>query len=233
MVDLYPRSACDNFTVSESHGEPSYTRPGLRTSIISQGMVCTGRQECEIPAGGFVSDARTLNITTSSASDIFALISSVTNITFEEILTGNITTTSWPIANGTFGYVGFTPNHRCTSGVLNGCNSDIPDGTVIEACTPYVGSGAVTGKQPALSGTVAVITTSRDIAMSLTCNPANTTDPSQAPNNACMSTAAATTSEGPAATQTSSGAASLAGRGQGSGFSAIFIGAIGFFLGCL
>lgn len=75
----------------------------------------------------------------------------------------------WPIQNGTSAYVGFTANHRCTTGILSGCDDSAIEGVYVEACSPINSIGGQ------ISGTFATIVSDRSMVESLTCNPANTT----------------------------------------------------------
>lgn len=65
--------------------------------------------------------------------------------------------------------MGWTANHRCTAGKLSGCDDDALENAFVEACTPYSQTGE-------LSETVAVIGMDRDTALTVSCNPANTTE---------------------------------------------------------
>ena len=193
-------ASCKNFTVSPYGGsEDTYTQPALQTYIVSEGVVCqSGSGSCQVTAGGFITDHRSLNITTDSDTTeaIFDLIISTVSIPFNETLTGNITSTTETINNGTSGYVGFTPTHRCTKGTLSECNGDNDlEGTAIEACTPF----SITAN--GISGSLATVSTSSDKAEALTCNPANTT--------------AAQNGENPS-NCSSSNSSSSGGSGQGS-----------------
>jgi hypothetical protein len=162
-------ASCSSFTPS---GE-LYTQPGIRTTIISKGIVC--ETNCRVDIGGYVTDARSLNITVDSPDPIYQRISDVVKLTFNTTVTRwvglNSSPTapqSWPIANNTAGYVGFTSNHHCTAGKLSGCDTSALEDVYVEACTPYMVADE-------LSGTIAAIATDRSTAEAVTCNPANTT----------------------------------------------------------
>ncbi|THX89898.1 hypothetical protein D6D08_03694 [Aureobasidium pullulans] len=100
---------------------------------------------------------------------------------------------TWPIENGTSGYVGWSAIHRCTSGQLSGCDASTVEGIYVEACTPFPPSGDVE-----LSGTTAAITTDRSTAEALTCNPANTTAAQNGSYSISCSTADSQPEEGAA-----------------------------------
>jgi hypothetical protein len=166
---LVSAASCSSYTPS---GE-RYTQPGIRTIIISKGVVCD--TNCRVDIGGYVTDTRTLNITVDSPDSIYQRITDTVDLKFNKTVTewvGGMSSSTapqtWPIANGTAGYVGFTVNHRCTSGKLSGCDTSALEDVYVEACTPVFEAGG-------LSGTIAAITTDRSNAQALTCNPANTT----------------------------------------------------------
>jgi hypothetical protein len=165
-------ASCSSFTPS---GAP-YTTEGIRTTIISKGVLCystTG--PCRVDVGGYVTDGRSLNITVDSPDSIYQRISDVVEFTFNDTVTRWVGLSSsptepqtWQINNGTAGYVGFTANHRCTAGKLSGCDTSALEDVYVEACTPYMVANE-------LSGTIAAIATDRSTAEAVTCNPANTT----------------------------------------------------------
>ncbi|KAI4838102.1 hypothetical protein E4T44_08205 [Aureobasidium sp. EXF-8845] len=166
---LASAASCSSYTPSRER----YTQPGIRTTIISKGIVCD--TNCRVDIGGYVTDARSLNITVDSSDPIYQLISDVAKLTFNNTVTRWVDLTSsptapqsWPIANGTAGYVGFTANHHCTAGKLSGCDSSALEDVFVEACTPYIVADE-------LSGTIGAIATDRSTAEAVTCNPANTT----------------------------------------------------------
>lgn len=190
------RSSCSNFTAADE----SYTKPADQTFIVSRRITSTGSGYCYLPVVGYVTDSRTLNITTDSASSIYSTITDTTNITFSKSFTGNITSQDWPIRNGTSGYVGFTPIHRCITGKLSGCSDDSLDDVVIEACTPYSLTD-VKDSEGFLSmhGTLSEVTTSKEEADALTCDPANTIDAKSgitSTNCSAAATSTAATSDG-------------------------------------
>ncbi|KAI5195651.1 hypothetical protein AUEXF2481DRAFT_6964 [Aureobasidium subglaciale EXF-2481] len=178
-------ASCSSFAQSGQ----AYTQPSIRTQIISKGLLCNSTaSDCRVPIGGYVTDERTLNITVDSPDSIFELISDTVNIAFNETAvttrvgdTGpNGVPQTWPVQNGTAGYVGFTANQRCVSGVLSGCEDAPLNNTAVEACTPILGVG------DQLSGTIATITSD---SVGLTCNPANTTKAKNGNNsNSCTGT---------------------------------------------
>ncbi|KAI4763048.1 hypothetical protein E4T52_04815 [Aureobasidium sp. EXF-3400] len=165
---LVSAASCSSFAPSRD----PYTQPALRTFIISKGITCESTTApCKVDIGGYVTDTRTLNITVDAADTnaIYSTIASNVNFTFNTTTTTPISgIQTWPIANGTSGYVGFTTNHRCTAGKLSGCDEEALEGMDVEACTPILEGGE-------LSGTIAAIATDRSTALAVTCNPANTT----------------------------------------------------------
>ncbi|KAG9763610.1 hypothetical protein KCU73_g1341, partial [Aureobasidium melanogenum] len=192
-------ASCSSFTASQD----AYTQPALRTSIISKGVICNSTtNDCRVPIGGYVTDQRTLNITIDSAGPIFESIAAAVEFPFNETVTtwvGASTITSeqtWPIKSGTSGYIGFTPNHRCTSGRLSGCDSSTLEGSYVEACTPY----SIADSQ--LSGTIAAIVADGSVVETLTCNPANTTAAQNGnSSNSCSSTDSKPTGSAPTSSQ--------------------------------
>lgn len=191
-------ASCETYTVSAYEGsEDTFTQPALETIIVSKGVVCPSTSpQCSVSIEGYVTDSRTLNITTdsSTSASIFNLISTKIGIPFNETTTTSLDHISgWPINNGTAGYVGFTPNHRCTRGILSQCNSNNLEGVSVEACTPYSNSPG-----GGLSGTLATISTSVQAAQALTCNPANTTAAmnGQNPSNCSSSESGTAPSDG-------------------------------------
>lgn len=166
-------ASCSSFTPSQD----PYSQPATNTFIISKGVICDSTTDvCQVPIGGYVTDGRTLNITTDSEDSIYQRIADTVGFSFNESITtwwGSLNVSepdTWPIENGTSGYVGWTAIHRCTSGQLSGCDASTVEGIHVEACTPFPPGGDVE-----LSGTTAAITTDRSTAEALTCNPANTT----------------------------------------------------------
>ncbi|KAG9605979.1 hypothetical protein KCU77_g484, partial [Aureobasidium melanogenum] len=167
-------TSCQTYTQS---GQP-YTQPSDRTFIVSKGVVCESTTgDCRVPIGGYVTDARTLNVTIASPDSIYDLIGSTVGFKLNKTVTSWVGGESdpqgdpqdWPIANGTSGYVGFTANHRCTSGVMSGCDDSAIEGVHVEACSPYSLADI------SVSGTFAAIVSDRSSVEALTCNPANTT----------------------------------------------------------
>jgi hypothetical protein len=196
-------TSCSAFDVSN---EP-YTQPALRTSIISQGLTCNSKSgDCRVPIGGYVTDRRTLNVTISAADAVFQRISDTVGFPFNDTVTTWVGASvvnsqqTWPLQNNTSGYIGFTPNHRCTSGRLSGCDDSTLEDTYVEACTPY----SIADAQ--LSGSIAAIATDRSVAEGMTCNPANTS----AAQNGEFSNSCSTTGSPPEKNTASGlGAASL------------------------
>lgn len=183
---LTSATSCSSYTPSNQ----AYSQPGLRTFIISKGIVCESTTTpCRIDIGGYVSDGRTLNISVSDPEDLYRTISAAVDFAFNETVTefvgGNpdiAHPSTWSIPNGTAGYAGWTANHRCTTGQLSGCDDAEIEGAFVEACTPYPQEGE-------LSGTIAAIGTDRETALALaSCNPANTTAAKEGNNtNSCSS----------------------------------------------
>jgi hypothetical protein len=165
-------TSCSSFTPSQD----PYTQPAIRTFVISKGITCDSTTtDCRVDIGGYVTDTRILNITVSDAEAIYRTISSTVDFSFNDTVTtwiGNKASNSapqtWIIPNGSSGYVGFTANHRCTAGKLSGCDTAALENVDVEACTPYLLAGE-------LSGSVGAIVTDRSSALAVTCNPANTT----------------------------------------------------------
>ncbi|CAD0092401.1 unnamed protein product [Aureobasidium mustum] len=164
-------ASCETYTPA---GEP-YTQPADRTFIVSKGEVCESTTgDCRIPIGGYVTEGRTLNVTIASPGPIYDLISDTVRFVFNDTATTWVGGPSpgepqeWPIQNGTAAYVGFTANHRCTSGTLSGCDDSAIEGAAVEACSPYTIADG-------LSGTFHAIVSDRSSVEALTCNPANTT----------------------------------------------------------
>ena len=183
---LSPRAICSGFT---TESQP-YTIPGPSSYIVSAGVVCTGTRPCAVLPRGFITADRmlSLSVTPDTADDIFSLISPVVDFEFPESLTGNVSSSTWQIGNGTSGHLGFTPNFRCVTGTLNGCTTQgLQNGTVVDACTPFYATQApsIDGIMKELSGTVSVVTTDQAGAVALICNPADTTQPEDAPNATC------------------------------------------------
>ncbi|KAG9765640.1 hypothetical protein KCU73_g350, partial [Aureobasidium melanogenum] len=167
-------ASCKTYTPA---GQP-YTQPSDRTFIVSKGIVCESTTgDCRIPIGGYVTDTRTLNVTIASPDSIYDLIGDTVGFKFNDTVTAWVGGESnsagdpqdWPIQNGTSGYVGFTANHRCTSGVLSDCDDSAIEDVHVEACAPYSLAAET------ISGTPAAITTDGSTLDKLTCNPANTT----------------------------------------------------------
>ncbi|KAI4739638.1 hypothetical protein E4T50_09916 [Aureobasidium sp. EXF-12298] len=163
-------ASCKTYTPA---GQP-YTQPSDRTFIVSKGIVCESTTgDCRVPIGGYVTDTRTLNVTIASPDSIYDLIGDTFNDTITTWVGGESNTAGdpidWPIQNGTSGYVGFTANHRCTSGTLSDCDESAIEDVHVEACTPYDLADI------SISGTFAAIATDGSTLDKLTCNPANTT----------------------------------------------------------
>ncbi|KAK5999440.1 hypothetical protein QM012_005441 [Aureobasidium pullulans] len=178
-------TSCKTYNPSR---EP-YTQPADRTFVVSKGVVCESTTtDCRVPIGGYVTDGRTLNVSIASPGPIYDLIGSTVGYKFNDTITtwvggesGPGIPQDWPIENGTSAYVGFTANHRCTSGTLSGCDDSSIDNTAVEACSPY---------DPVdISGTFQAIVSDRSAVEALTCNPANTTAAKNGNNsNTCSDT---------------------------------------------
>jgi hypothetical protein len=190
---LASAASCSSYTPSED----PYTQPALRTFIISKGVVCDSpTSPCRVDIGGYVTDTRTLNLTIDSPDPIYQRISSTVNFGFNETVTqwvGGMSSPTepqtWLINNGTAGYVGFTVNHRCTAGKLSGCDDSALENVYVEACTPYIVAGE-------LSGTPTAIASDRNVVEALTCNPANTTAAKNGNNSNTCSAADSQTGAG-------------------------------------
>ncbi|KAH0275252.1 hypothetical protein KCU91_g4696, partial [Aureobasidium melanogenum] len=177
------RATCNNFTLE---GEP-YTLPGPTLYIISSGVVCKGKQNCTILAGGFITANRLLNNSSPDDSvnnDLFALIASASNISFEKSVSDNISTVTQTFEHGTAGYVHFRPDFRCVNGIFSGCpagSAHLPAGEVaVQACTPDARNN-----NDHISGTMSKVLSDEATAKDLGCNPANVSSAADAPNKAC------------------------------------------------
>ena len=183
---LATADSCSTYTPS---GFP-YTRPIDRTQIISKGIVCESTTtDCLVDIGGYVTNTRTLNVSVSDLDPLFSLISNVVGFGFNDTVTQFIRENpdlqhpqTWPIPNGTAGYVGWTGHVRCTAGKLSGCDGDDEalEDVQVEACTPYASTTGV------LSGSTHEISTNDAAARAIVCNPANTTRAKEGNNtNSC------------------------------------------------
>lgn len=77
-------ASCNWYTPSV----PPYTQPSDRTFIVSKGEVCeSSTGDCRIPIGGYVTDTRTLNVTTASPGPIYDLIGSLVKLKFNDTVT--------------------------------------------------------------------------------------------------------------------------------------------------
>jgi hypothetical protein len=190
---LASAASCSSYTPSED----PYTQPALRTFIVSKGVICDSTTgPCRVDIGGYVTDTRTLNITLDSPDAIYQRISSTVNFGFNESVTewvGGMSSPTapqtWPIQNGSAGYVGWTANHRCTAGQLSGCDDSALENVFVEACTPYIVASE-------LSGSIAAIASDRGVVEALTCNPANTTAAKNGNNSNTCSAADSQTGAG-------------------------------------
>lgn len=165
--------SCSGFKVTTDYADSTYTSIGSRSYIISKGVECPAAQNCSVDIGGYVTDGRTLNISDdASAASIYNTISKVVNLQFNETQTYPVALNhdSWTIKNGTDGYVIFTPNTRCATGRLSGCQGNNLEGQIVTAC-------ALEGQKygDGLSGVINEVVTDRETVANLTCNPSNTT----------------------------------------------------------
>jgi hypothetical protein len=158
-------ATCSNFTIV---GQNNYTKPSSMTFAVSQGVVCNGTSDCSVAVGGSVTDRRTTNLTDSTPDWAFQLISNTTGYLFNTTLIGAVENTTYTIKAGSSGYIGFTPTHRCTQGILSDCDNKDLNGRPVEACTPFSWETGM------INGTFAVVATSPETALALVCNPANT-----------------------------------------------------------
>lgn len=160
--------SCSGFNVTH----PKFTSIS-RSFIISKGVTCPSTQNCTLDVGGWVTDGRTLNISDQTpAKSIYDTISKVVDLEFDEAQTYELTTRrdAFTVGNGTSAYVVFTPYTICATGVLSGCEGNDLEGQTVTACTL---DGVKNGD--GLSGLTSQVTTDREIAESLTCNPSNST----------------------------------------------------------
>ncbi|KAH0349194.1 hypothetical protein KCU81_g3054, partial [Aureobasidium melanogenum] len=165
--------SCSGFNVTTSYADLTYTSLSSRSYIISEGVSCPAAQNCSVDIGGYVTDGRTLNISDDASADsIYDTISKVVNLQFNETQTYPVALNHgpWTIKNGTDGYVVFTPNTRCATGRLSGCQGNNLEGQIVSAC-------ALEGEKygDGLSGVINEVVTDRETVANLTCNPSNTT----------------------------------------------------------
>ncbi|KAG9951577.1 hypothetical protein KCU85_g2510, partial [Aureobasidium melanogenum] len=165
--------SCSGFNVTTSYADLTYTSLSSRSYIISKGVSCPAAQNCSVDIGGYVTDGRTLNISDDASADsIYKTISKVVNLQFNETQTYPVALNHgpWTIENGTDGYVVFTPNTRCATGRLSGCQGNNLEGQIVTAC-------ALEGEKygDGLSGVINEVVTDRETVANLTCNPSNTT----------------------------------------------------------
>ncbi|KAH0026726.1 hypothetical protein KCU78_g4264, partial [Aureobasidium melanogenum] len=177
------RATCNNFTME---GEP-YTLPGPSFYFISSGVVCKGKQNCTILAGGFVTVNRFLNNSSPDDSinnELYALLTSASNIDFKESLSDNIPVVTQTFEHGTAGYVLFRPDFLCVNGIFSGCpagDPHLPAGEVaVQACTPDDRNN-----DNHIRGTIMKDVSDEASAKDLICNPANVSSAADAPNKAC------------------------------------------------
>ncbi|KAH0337261.1 hypothetical protein KCU74_g1697, partial [Aureobasidium melanogenum] len=158
--------------------DKEYTQPSDRTFIVSKGIICDSTSGfCKVPIGGYITDGRTLNVTIASPGPIYDTISSVVGFKFNDTATKRVGGESdsrgdpqeWMIQNDTAAYVGFTTNHRCTTGTLSDCDDSAINDVAVEACTPY----SIIGDD--FSGSFGAIVSDASTVDALKCNPANTT----------------------------------------------------------
>jgi hypothetical protein len=210
--------SCSGFNVTTNYSDLTYTSISDRSFIISRGIECPSTQNCTLVAGGYVTDGSTLNISDqASVSSIFKTISEVVNLQFNGTQTYPVATNrgAFNVANGTSGYVGFTPFTICATGRLSGCQGNDLEGQIVTACAL---EGVKYGD--GLSGATNVVITDRESASKLTCNPSNTT---QAMNGNYSG------SSGCTGTQDSTGAGStLGGVSLALLASSLFIAFVGF-----
>ncbi|KAH0362684.1 hypothetical protein KCU65_g7868, partial [Aureobasidium melanogenum] len=167
-------------------GEP-YTLPGPSFYYISAGVVCKGKQNCTIFAGGFITVDRFLNNSSPDDNinnDLFALITSASNISFEKSVSDNIPFVTQTFEHGTAGYVLFRPDFLCVNGIFSGCpaaSGHLPEGEIaVLACTPDNRNN-----DNHIMGTIINHLTDEASAKDLVCNPANVSSAADAPNTAC------------------------------------------------
>lgn len=186
LLHLIPTTTadCTTFTPIQLPGlsNDTYTQPSLTTFPVSESFSCPRVSNCSLWVAGYITDHRTLNITTPSLSALtsfFAAAALAVNHSFNASITGNISTTHFFFPNGTRGHVGFTPYHLCTQGLLSDCDGAdgdvVANDTAVELCTPYVFSlnGTDSLGYPSLAGTLSAVQSDADD--DLTCVIANTT----------------------------------------------------------
>lgn len=110
---------------------------------ISVGVVCskTENRNCTIRSGGFVEIQRTTNLTTTShnAEEIVDTFGKAYNVTFNSVTYVDVSRAEFVVEPGRNGYIGYTYSQRCYTGVIEkDCFDDIPIGTPVTTCQPYM-----------------------------------------------------------------------------------------------
>ncbi|KAH0342757.1 hypothetical protein KCU81_g5458, partial [Aureobasidium melanogenum] len=160
--------SCSQFEVINRFNDSTYTATdGSR--VISKGANCPPTDGCSVPYGGYVTTGRTLNISDPSYADsVYKTISSAVDLEFVEAKTYPVSNGTEKFENGASGYVIFTPYTICTTGTLSSCDADGLYGEIVEACTPDLRDGKITGD-------IGPVISVGGGLEKLTCNPSNTT----------------------------------------------------------
>ncbi|KAG9551602.1 hypothetical protein KCU71_g10838, partial [Aureobasidium melanogenum] len=161
-------NSCSEFTVINRFNGSTYTSTD-GSQVISKGANCPPTDSCTVPYGGYVTAGRTLNISDPSYADsVYKIISSAVDLEFIEAKTYPVPNGTQKFENGASGYVIYTPYTICTTGQLSGCDADELNGEIVEACTPDLRNGTI-------SGDIGPVMSVGGGLERLTCNPSNTT----------------------------------------------------------
>lgn len=82
----FASASCNTFTVDEYGvtNASTFTSVG-RSFVVSAGVVCTANTSCVLEPGGYVTVARTVNISSSDSDELFATMSSRDQSTVQHI----------------------------------------------------------------------------------------------------------------------------------------------------
>ncbi|GAB7349612.1 hypothetical protein MBLNU459_g0297t1 [Dothideomycetes sp. NU459] len=210
---LPPTSASCMTFVPAAGMSSEITRLSSQSFVISAAVTCDAHEPCTIHSGGYAAVESSLNISTSQHDEIYTMIRRITGLDVGDAVTGRIRneTSVFEPANTTVTrYMGFTPFVVCTEGTLSGCSDDsgVANGTAVLACALANDVARDSDGFPLLTGAMHDVVTDLQTAANLTCNPANTTDPYEAPGK-CDGTMAVPTTTQPAPAATSSSAATV------------------------
>ncbi|KAL8902851.1 MAG: hypothetical protein Q9207_004340 [Kuettlingeria erythrocarpa] len=155
-----------------------YTKPSIVTHRVSVGIICPPSENnvtCPLVVEGLIQESATLNISTTSETEIFDAIQTADR-PFNASIRGSGPKFTYPVEPGRTGYYGFTPTFACFAGTLGDCiGGDVQPGTPIEACTPLTLSGGTAEGTPTLDGTGAFV--EADNISDMTTNPSATAMP--------------------------------------------------------